>query len=250
MFRVLSLRSYQTRDNLPQYLAVGNGIQLASGCDAIFLKRYAEYSCLYGDCEVKADACIPINDVKYPKMVDLMNVKYVVSSMDLNDSSMEFVLGDAKTQLYKNKDYMERAFFATRFKNARSDEVLSFLTDKNFEPRDYVILEDADDLQEITGLRVYKGVRITKYSQNKVVIEDDFEADGIVVLSDVNYPSWKAYVDGKETKIYNANYIMKAVYVDKGNHKIEFTYMPLYYKTGLYLSGFSVIVVLLLIFLL
>ena len=249
-FRVLSLRSSQTKDNLPQYLAVGNDIQLASGCDAIFLKRYAEYSCLYGDCEVKADACIPINDVKYPKMIDILNIKYVISSNDINDNSLSFLFNYDGGNLYRNNNALDRAFYVPRFKQADKEGVLNMLADKDFMTKRYAILEKNESKFEIAGTGDYKAVKITHNSPNNIVIEDEFDNNGFVVVSDANYNGWKAYVDGQETEIYDAYYILKSVYIEKGNHKIEFLYEPLSYKIGLYLSILSFMAVLLMIFLL
>ncbi len=53
-----------------------------------------------------------------------------------------------------------------------------------------------------------------------------FQGDGFVVLSDQFYPGWRAYVDGRESPIYRANYLFRAVPVPAGEHVVEFTYQP------------------------
>jgi uncharacterized membrane protein YfhO len=60
----------------------------------------------------------------------------------------------------------------------------------------------------------------------------------MLFLSDTYYPGWKAYVDGKETKIYRADYTFRAIYVLGGSHKVEFIYSPLSFKMGV--IGFAV----------
>ena len=237
IFRVLSLRNYQSKDNLPQYLATYNNIQLASGCDAIFLKKYAEYSCLYGNCEIKADACIPIQEVKYTKMIDLLNIKYVVSTKELDENMFEFVLNYNGANLYKNKNYLARAFFVPKIEYSENkEETLRMIADAKFNPKVYAIIEGNESEVSTLGKGDYKGLNIANYTQNKVLIEEEFADEGFVVLNDVNYPGWKAYVDGKEVKLYNTDYILKGIYVDEGKHSIEFVYRPLSYKAGLYTS--------------
>ncbi|MBS3095417.1 YfhO family protein [Candidatus Woesearchaeota archaeon] len=250
LFRVLSLRSYQTKDNLPQYMAIKNDIQLASGCDAIFLRKYAEYSCFYGDCEVKADACIPINDVKYPRMIDLLNIKYVISPKDVNDGSLSFILNYNGANLYKNNDYLSRAYFVSKAIAVDKNEVLNAIVNKSFHPMNYIVTDENISDLNLFDRSEYRELEIESYSPNKVAIENEFGTNGFVVLSDVNYPGWNAYVDDEKAKIYDVNYILKAVYVNKGRHRIEFMYEPKYYKIGLYLSIFGLLLALFMAFLL
>lgn len=46
----------------------------------------------------------------------------------------------------------------------------------------------------------------------------------MVVLSEVHYPAWKAYVDGKPVPLYVANHALRAVPVEAGTHQVELRY--------------------------
>jgi uncharacterized membrane protein YfhO len=52
------------------------------------------------------------------------------------------------------------------------------------------------------------------------------------VLSEVWYPAWKAYDNGKEKEIYRADYTLRGIYLEKGEHKVEFVYDSASYDTG------------------
>ncbi len=78
--------------------------------------------------------------------------------------------------------------------------------------------------------------KIKEHSLNKVLIEADLYAPGLLVLSDACYPGWKAFVDGKETRIYRTNYVMRGVFLPKGRHSVEFKYEPFSFKVGGLLS--------------
>ena len=54
----------------------------------------------------------------------------------------------------------------------------------------------------------------------------------MLVLSDMYYPGWKAFVDGEETKIYRADYTFRAIPLNAGTHQVEFVYDPISFKVG------------------
>ena len=56
---------------------------------------------------------------------------------------------------------------------------------------------------------------------------------GLLVLSDVDYPGWQARVDGQPVPTYRANYLLRAVPVEGGQHRVEVYYDPPLFKLGL-----------------
>ena len=50
------------------------------------------------------------------------------------------------------------------------------------------------------------------------------ETPGVLVLSEVFYPAWKAYVDGEEQPILRADGTLRAVALGEGAHTVEFRY--------------------------
>ena len=57
-----------------------------------------------------------------------------------------------------------------------------------------------------------------------------------MVLTDIYYPGWKAFIDGTETKIYRADGLVRAIFVPEGDHTIEFVYLPESYTIGITIS--------------
>lgn len=56
---------------------------------------------------------------------------------------------------------------------------------------------------------------------------------GLAVFSEIYYPKgWVATIDGKETNIIAADYILRALEIPAGNHTIEFKFQPKAYTVG------------------
>lgn len=69
-------------------------------------------------------------------------------------------------------------------------------------------------------------ITLTGYALPHMVYESNNSHDGLAVFSEIYYPgNWTAYVDGKETEIFPVNYVLRAVKVPAGKHKIEFKYV-------------------------
>ena len=71
---------------------------------------------------------------------------------------------------------------------------------------------------------------------DRVTLEVDTAATGLLFLGDVDYPGWEALIDGQPTPIYRADYLFRAVEVGRGLHRVEFRYKPLSFRVGLAVS--------------
>jgi hypothetical protein len=55
------------------------------------------------------------------------------------------------------------------------------------------------------------------------------DAPNLVVFSEVVYPGWKAWVDGRPAGILTANYIFRGLFIPAGTHQVEFKYEPFWW---------------------
>ena len=54
----------------------------------------------------------------------------------------------------------------------------------------------------------------------------------LLVLTDVHFPGWKAWVDGRETEIERVDYLLRGVPVPAGAHRVELRYEPASWRAG------------------
>ncbi len=87
-----------------------------------------------------------------------------------------------------------------------------------------------------------KGVTDLQVGTDKVNAHYSAQADDMVMFTIPYADGWKVYVDGKETKLYNADVMYMAVAVSAGEHDIELVYTNPYVKYGLYVSIVAFIV--------
>lgn len=150
-----------------------------------------------------------------------------------------------EVNIYENPEAFPRAFVAQRVKYASSfKEAQDLVRELGFDLRHTAVLEEA--LPAGYTSEMHHADRSTalikQYSPRKVVIEVHMDSPGILVLSDLYYPGWKVYIDGKPAKLYRVDGIIRGVFVQEGEHTIVFHYFPMSFKYGLIASALSLTV--------
>lgn len=90
-------------------------------------------------------------------------------------------------------------------------------------------------------------VAIASYKLNQVELRVETPGAALVRLADLWYPDWDATVDGRPAEILKADYLLRAVAVPAGSHKVEFHFRPRAMRQGLLLSCASLLVTLVLL---
>lgn len=67
---------------------------------------------------------------------------------------------------------------------------------------------------------------LSAYAPNKLTYDVNSKNGGVVVFSEVYYPEWTATVDGQPVEVGRVNYILRAVNVKPGNHKLVLDFHP------------------------
>lgn len=156
---------------------------------------------------------------------DLMNVKYLLLRGVFPDTSRyKLVYTAGGKNVYENSTYLPRARMIYRYEVIKDKErILDRLKDPDFDYRESIILEEEPGIDSCRDVSLCVSVPalIVQDKINSLRIEAETEAPGFLVLSENSYPSWKALVDGRETKIYTADYIFRAIPLEKGKHVID-----------------------------
>ncbi len=184
------------------------------------------------------------------RLIDLYGVKYITSVTPLEENHQfeliyarleklqgkrEDLLKENTIKLYKNRGPLPRAWLVKDHKIMDSNAILSVMAQKEFDPRKEVLLEETPPSLTLPhrGGGVSGGeAEIISESNNRLALQVKVPEDNLLILSDTYYPGWKAFVDGKESKIYRADYTFRAIPLNAGTHQVEFVYDPISFKLG------------------
>ncbi len=244
-FRILALDKYLYPETAGVF-----GLDDIRFLDAVFPKTYTDFaeSLLYQPEETVRFTGTE-SSISYGVGLDLLNVKYVVTAADNPDfprivgygstsSKFEAVYQDADVIIYQNHDALPRAFVLYNAESVQNTEqALARLRDPNFDPRQTIFIEGAPSIQRSDSGLPFQEAKVLERSANTITLEATLDQPGYLVVSEQNFPGWKAYVDGQEAKIYTADAIMRAVYLDKGTHRVEYVFMPDTFVVGVLISA-------------
>ncbi len=136
-------------------------------------------------------------------LLNMLNVRYVISKQPLEEISYLSLLRASEHEdfLYENQGFFKRALIMAPQGSSASGEAT---------------LED--------------------YSPTHVRVQTKTNGNALLFLSDLDYPGWKAFLDGKPTPIYKMAGIFRSVPVPAGDHQVQFFYAPFSFFAGAVIS--------------
>lgn len=67
---------------------------------------------------------------------------------------------------------------------------------------------------------------LTDYAPNNLKYDVSSKSGGVIVFSEIYYPEWTATVDGQPAEVGRVNYVLRAINVKPGNHKVVLDFHP------------------------
>jgi hypothetical protein len=166
-----------------------------------------------------------------------LNVRFLVDRpmgwlSRVNWPAFRRVYSDSEYVIYEDLLAKPRAFFVPSH-NVRSvdslDAALTEIRRLHADFSNWIVVEHAPVFQPATQSTVIEKADLSMiaYTANHVVLNAIVPENGVIVLSDSYYPGWIATLDGKPTPILRAQASVRAIYVQRGGHHLEFHYDPI-----------------------
>jgi hypothetical protein len=128
------------------------------------------------------------------------------------------------SRAYVGGNPLPRAFVVYRTDQVTSAQALAAVEDPEEPFRTVAFVERPLALPETTCTGPTPA-RVQAFP-NRVEVEADACADGVLVLADRDYPGWAATVDGAPRPIFRVDHLLRGVQVPKGRHAVVFVYRP------------------------
>lgn len=206
-FRVLNLATNTFNDASTSYFHKSIG-----GYHGAKLKRYQEL----------IDQHISKNNIK---VLNMLNTKYVIMPSE----------GNQPPYPQQNPGALGNAWFVYEINwAANADSEITALG--KFEPK-FTAVIDKHFENELQGFTPHADstaqIKLTDYKPNHLTYQSKAIAEQLAVFSEIYYDKgWNAYLDGKLTPHFRANFVLRAMRVPPGEHKVEFKFEPATYYTG------------------
>ncbi len=184
------------------------------------------------------------------RILGLQSVRYVLSFWDIYDPHFKevfrvnFESGVPPVKVYENSEFLPHILIVPEAKICHSEaEVLDTLISDTFDPLKQVVIENIVDMGKMQGDTSGSTATIKKYSPYEVIISAEMKNTGFLVLNDTYYPGWSLYVDNKPQEILQANFLMRATKLDKGEHIVRFVYKSRMVMYGTIIMGITILFV-------
>ena len=165
----------------------------------------------------------------------LLGLEYVVLDRPIDQvpslarrTVAQAVMTGPKTWIYRLANASPRVTVESRVQVADASELIDAGAFPSALPASGVLVDSEDELSQkyLTGPIKAKAT-ISAWRPDRVEIDFDGSAPGIVTLHDLWYPGWEVEIDGAPRPLLRTDLLFRGVEAPAGKHKIVFAYRPL-----------------------
>jgi hypothetical protein len=240
-YRVLDISTSTFNDATASYFhqSIGgyHGAKLQRYQDVIEMHLQPEIGMLMGTLRDNPNLAAINSTLARLEVLNMLNTRYVIFNPASPPISNLYSFGNAWT--VDNIRWVETA-----------NEEIESLRDSDLMTTAILHREFEDNLEGFSpAMDTTATINLISYQPNHLVYESSTNIPNLVVFSEVWYTKgWKAYINGQETSLIRANYLLRALVVPEGEHLIEMKFEPRVWAVGEKISfAGSLILILLLL---
>lgn len=150
-----------------------------------------------------------------------------------------FLVKDGQASLDYLKSHAANMYDTAVLEEKNCDEFVSLLSD--FDKR---YNHKQEDIELEKGKIEEKNIEHDPFiSACDYSLKTESKNVAFLVDSDICYPGWDVYIDGKRYPIFRIDYLFRGVIIPAGTHTIRFLYHPLSVKIGLLLFALTLLAI-------
>lgn len=144
--------------------------------------------------------------------------------------------------VYKNNRASDRGFMLYDVKQVKDfNEAIEIMRKEPLLYKNTALIEGSYRRDEEINQKGRSRISFLDERPNYIKIDVETTENGVFILSDAYYPGWKARLNKKRVKIYPAFSALRAVFIPKGGHELEFFYRPWTFYLGALLTFLSMV---------
>lgn len=186
-------------------------------------------------------------------VIDLLGIRYIILADGFSDmqevaaqnEGRYFTLAASELTLAENLRALPPAYVFHRADVVGSfEDAVEQLRRSDFDYHSVALVPPDFPLNQIATAPAGEESLHTELARNFWRIRARLGSPGLVVVSEVDYPGWRAQIDGTDTPIYTVDGILKGVVVPAGEHTVEFLFVPRLFRLGWCVSVVAITILL------
>jgi hypothetical protein len=165
---------------------------------------------------------------------DLFGVRFIATGVPVEqiDSALQpgdltFIARTKDAYIYENPRALPRVMLLADWRLADFEELMRSGWPA-VDPRKTVLLKKPPvGFSRSAAIDMGGSARLLHYANTEVDVDVEAPGGGILLLTDVWHPWWRANIDGADTEILKADVIFRAVVVPHGHHVVHFKFEPI-----------------------
>jgi hypothetical protein len=227
------------------------GLEDAQGQNnPIQVGRFAEFiQALNGQGQDYHDANILPSGIDSP-LLDLLNARYIIIPTEVSSKRKDFrqllkehrlVYEDADVRILENEQALPRAWIVHDARQTARGEALTLLAKGQVDPRRTALIETHPPEMGIPPPPTQDSATVERAEPERLVVRTESAAAGLLMVSQIAYPGWHAYVDGKPAPLLIADHTFQAVPIPAGAHQVEIRFESRTAMIGFAISAITIV---------
>ncbi|HEX4227508.1 MAG TPA: YfhO family protein [Bryobacteraceae bacterium] len=162
---------------------------------------------------------------------DLLNVRYLIRPASTPDPGA--VYQDDRWKVYVNPNAFPRAWIVHQnVAEPSHDAVFKHLDDPGLNLRQEAVIEAPLPRGLDPSASASDSVQFRAYEPDRLVMDVRSGGEGLLVLSEMYYPGWRATVNRNPAKIVRVDGALRGILVPRGPSRVELRFIPLIVYVG------------------
>lgn len=221
------------------------GIEDIQGYNPIHIRGYGEFiDAMNGHRQEYHETNVFTAGISSP-LLDMLNLRYFVvpaNAADRRDLSVMALklpvpYRDEHVLVIENPDALPRAWIVHEARTLPAAEIVPALADGSVDPRQVALLEGDAPPLAVPDEGSSGTARYTRLSPESFSVAASTPATGLLVLSEIWDPGWRATVDGVPADVLRTNGVFMAVPLQPGDHEVVFRYLPPHFWLGVAITA-------------